>query len=95
MKTLKNVTTELKKTETELTTYADLVRSVNNFTPEGGFNKNTMKLSLKIDEKLEQANGKIELEDAEADYLKGIVSKYPWAIKHKDVLAFVEAVESM
>ena len=95
MKTLINKTTEIKLTENELTTYADLAKSVNNFTPEGGFNKNTMKLSLKIDEKLEGANGKIELEDSEADYLKELTSKYPWALKHKDVLAFVEAVESM
>jgi hypothetical protein len=95
MKNLENKETELRKTETELTTYADLVRSVNDFTPEGGFNKSTMKLSLKIDEKLEQANGTIELEDAEAEYLKGIIAVYPWALKHKDVLAFVEAIENL
>lgn len=95
MKTLKNKETEvLDKNETKVM-FFDFAKTINSTPPEGGYNMNTMKLSLKIDAALEKAKDKIELEDAEADYFKEIVSNYTWAIKHKDVVAFIEAVDKM
>ena len=95
MKNFNNKTTEIKKDETSFTTFKDLATVCVNQIPQGGLDVMQMKNRLNVLNKLENANGKISLEDAEADTLKDCVKAMKWAIMHKDLVEFIETVEKL
>lgn len=94
MKKLENKQTKLPKEE-GFVTYAELAMNVINVPPKEGFDLNEMSMRLKMRAKLEDANGKIEFEDTEAEKLKELVAGFKWAVLHADLLAFGEAVKNM
>lgn len=58
-----------------------------------GMNLGEMRKRMGILDKLEKANGALELEDAEWQTLKDIYAQHPWRVAHKDLLAIADAIE--
>lgn len=73
--------------------YADLAKLCIDSPPQGGFTVDEMRKRLKIAERLDTANARIELEDAEFDKLRELIGQYRWGLMHPDVIAFVDAIE--
>lgn len=59
-----------------------------------GMNIGDMRKRMAIIDKLERANGVLELEDADWQILKDIYAQHPWRIAHKDLLAIADAIEN-
>lgn len=98
MKTIKNKTTEINVTPTgdEKLTFADLAKVCVNNMPQGGLDVSQMKARLDVMEALEKANGEIKLTtSAQTETLKDCVKAMRWAILHKDVVEFTDAVEKL
>jgi hypothetical protein len=96
MKKLKNVTTQVQKDAENKTTYADLAAVCINVMPQGGLDVSQMKARLDVMTAIENANGNIELATtAQVETLKDCVKTMRWAIMHKDVVDFIEAVEKL
>ena len=79
--------------------YADLAKFCTDNPPKDGWDKDSMKLSIKIEDKLEKAKlgDKIKLEDAEFEYLYKAAqpNSMKWAMKHKDLIAFLDYIETL
>lgn len=103
MKTFKNIKTEITRQneqgEKEFLGYADLAKFCTDNTPRDGWDKDSMKMCIKIEDKLDNAklDSKIELEDAEFDYLYKAAQpeSMKWAMKHKDLVAFLDYLETL
>lgn len=95
MKTLTNKETEITNIDESKMTYADLSKICINVMPQGGLDVTEMKARLKVTDKLDKSNGKIELEDAEAETLKACVKSMKWTTMHKDLVSFIEEVEKL
>jgi hypothetical protein len=64
--------------------------------PQGGLDVSQMKARLDVMTAIENANGNIELATtAQVETLKDCVKTMRWAIMHKDVVDFIEAVEKL
>lgn len=59
-----------------------------------GMNIGEMRKRMGIIDRLERANGVLELEDADWQTLKDIYAQHPWRIAHKDLLAIADAIEN-
>ena len=79
----------------DVATYGSLARTALANRPEQGFDVATMRSRIAIDEKLEKAGDYVLLEDAEAAELKRAVKAMRWALAHRDIVAFADAVENM
>lgn len=95
MKKLENKTTEIQRDENSKTTYADFCKVCINVMPQGGLDVIQMKTRLDIVTALDSANGSIELTTEQVDTLKECVKDMRWAIMHKDLVEFIEAVEKL
>ena len=103
MKTLVNTKTEITKQEEDgsksFLGYADLAKFCTDNPPKDGWDKDSMKMSIKIENKLEKVKigDKIDLEDAEFDYLYAAAQpdKMKWAMKHKDLVSFLEYLDKL
>lgn len=62
-----------------------------------GFTRQDLKERDRIEKALDQVNGegKIELEDADAENLKRIVDAMAWGIRHPLILEFCDDVEAL
>ena len=94
---LKNETTAIvKDNEGAKMTYADFAKVCINVMPEGGLDVLQMKTRLDVVTNLEAANGEIVLTSEEqVKALKECVKSMKWALIHKDVVDFTEAVEKL
>lgn len=96
MGSFKNKQTEISKNETEFVTFADLAIACINSTPQGGLDVMQMRNRLNVLGQLEKANGTIKIEgSSEKETLKACVASMKWAIMHKHVVEFCEAVEKL
>jgi len=100
MKSLSNQATSLINAG-EPVTHFDLVGAVlnNPATTQGGaFDPKTMRIRLKILDKLAEATGGDEaqaaLEDAEYNELQAAVAKHNWPTMHPDLLAFSDSFQA-
>ena len=75
--------------------YTDLIAICLNNPPQGGWKTDEMRKRIKIEDKLEgvKEDGEIKLEDAEWEKVVEC-SKMPWQFKHKDIIAFEDALLS-
>lgn len=69
-------------------------------TPSGqtlGFSRSEMKDRDRIEKAVEDSGDEdeIKFEDADADNLKRLVTSMKWAIRHKDLLEFIDAIDNM
>lgn len=94
MKTLELKDIEIRSGD-EAMNYAHLIRSCLDNAPQGGFSMQDMRDRDRIETALVASNGILELEDADAQNLKTLVSQMRWGVRHKDILVFCEAVEKM
>lgn len=99
MKTFKNQQTSItigiaNTNETKEMTYADLAKLTLDIPPAKGWDKNEMKIRIKIEDKLESLEvGKtVELEDAEMQKIIDC-SDQPWQFKHKDLVKYLDDIE--
>jgi len=92
MKTLENKEIELQGGADETMDYAFFIRQILKTPKQGGLNYNQVVTQLKIEDALDESNGEIELEDAEAASLLALVNAHQWGIAHRDIPKFVEDV---
>lgn len=95
MKILKNKVTEIKKPDGDGMKFSELAESCVNHPPKAGYTVTEMKERLNIVGKLDHEKDTIELEDAEAAKLIECVTVMPWAMMHKEIVEFSEAVNKM
>jgi len=96
MGSFKNKKTEITKDENEFITFKDLAKACVNVTPEGGLNVSEMKNRLNVMTQLEKSNGEINITGStEEETLKNCVASMKWALIHKHVVEFCEAVNKM
>lgn len=95
MKTFKNETTEIPRGD-EMMDYVDLMRNCLDHTPANGFTFADMRERGRIEKAIDAAsNGVIKLEDNDATVLKKVVDLMRWGTRHKDLIAFADAVEAL
>jgi hypothetical protein len=76
--------------------YSDIIKQIVNTPPKDGFSVEIMKQSLRIVTAIEnEKKGTISIEDGDFDALKISVNAFRWAIIHKDLLSFVEYINSL
>ena len=54
-----------------------------------------MRQNIKIGQILEKNEKEIILEDNDFEYIKGLVNKMSWKIRHIDIIAFVDYINSI
>ena len=81
--------------------YRDLIVSIVNNQPQGGFTfddiDNTLKITTKLDalkKEVIKDGSCLVLEDAEWDYLKLKLTAFRWVYPHKEIPIFRKAIEN-
>lgn len=93
MKTFENKETKIKNKDVNVT-YKDLAHMcVNHVDPSKGMSGEEMRLTIRVIDSLQEES--INLEDADADFLKQKVEEMKWAQAHKDILAFIDYVKNL
>ncbi len=104
MKVLINKETEIGKEQgSKVIDYKQLILNCLNDVPTApsgqpiGFSRSEMKDRDTIEKAVEDSEDedRILFEDAVANNLKRIVNNMKWAMRHPDILAFIEAVDGM
>lgn len=79
-----------------LKSYVDLVRVVANFVPpREGVTPEQMKLRFRLLDAIKGADKEIVFEDADATLLNQLTQNLPWAIVHRDIVEFSDAVSKL
>ena len=63
-------------------------------SPRDGINIAEMRQSIRVLDKLESANGALELEDSDYDHLKTKLDAMPWSMADRRILELVDDVSS-
>ena len=97
MKVLKNKTTEIDVStdSNDKVTFIHLAKACINNVPKNGLDVVEMQGRLDVMKKINQANGELSLENAEADVLKQCTKDMRWLIMHDDVIEFIDKVDKM
>ncbi len=77
------------------TTYKDLIKACVNNVGQQGATMEEQRKRMRILDALESSDTSLELEDADANLLKGLVQSMQWAIVNKNLVEFGDAVEKM
>lgn len=79
--------------------YANLAKYCIDNPPKDGWDKDSMKVCIKVEDKLEKLEiGKsVQFEDAEFEYLYNACQpeSFRWAMKHKDIVKFIEYLDKI
>lgn len=100
MQTLELKETKIKVGDTPLT-YDDLIRTCLDSAPTdrngnpAGFTYQELKTRMRVEKALDEADGTLKLESADANNLKAIVAQMRWAFRHADLLTFCDDVAAM
>ena len=97
MKTIENKTTEINVNDGierhTNCTYAKLIELlVIGYPKQGGFDYKDITHRMRINDVVKKANGTIDLEDADYEYLKKLVESMRWNFVHKDILQFKDDI---
>lgn len=95
MVSFKNVETSMIKEGEKIVKYGDLIVACLDTPPKGGFDIQEMKRRMRILDVVEKGGEEFSFEDADIETLKKCVSSMKWAVFHREVLAFCEAVDSI
>lgn len=95
MKTIENKSTTIAKSETEKATYADLLTTLLNRPVSKAIDLNSMRKDLRLLDTLEASQDTIELSEEDFTYIAKLVDESEWAIKHKDIVAFADYIDSL
>lgn len=93
MKSIVNKETTIAKSEeqgkpTGNLFYSDLISTCLRQAKTGGLDYNDIENRLAISKVVKDANGTLELEDAQFTYLKKLVESMKWGMFHEDILNF-------
>lgn len=94
---LKDIKTviEIDANETKMW-FSDFMILCVNTPPEGGFDGNTMRTRLSIIDSIEEGKQKtMKFSNDHVHAIKQAVEQFKWVQLHKDILAFIDAVEKM
>lgn len=76
--------------------YVDLLKMIMNFPPSNGYSISEMRQRLKIYSQLESSkDNTISLEDADFEVVKACVIEFRWTQAHKEIVEFVDHIESL
>lgn len=95
MKTVENKTTEIKVSEEESLTYADLLKICIDKPLREGITLDEMRRDLKILGVIKDAKDVLEFEDDDFKVVKEAVATSKWAVRHADLLDFASYIESL
>jgi hypothetical protein len=97
MKTVTNKQTEIRGQEDKMMSYIDLIKLIINSPSQEGYNVEQMRQRLEILKVLEDGTGvtSISFELKEFNVLKESVNKFKWAQIHKDIVAFIDYLNSL
>jgi len=95
MKTIVNKTTTITTAPEQFLTTADLIKQSLNVVPQGGFTREDFKVRDRIEAYLSDQARDFELEDADANALKKIVSEVRWTFRHPDLTDFLNEIEAL
>ena len=97
MSKLKNLSTEIKKSEDEFLTYSFLIEQCISVTPKEGFGVADMKKRLSIHDVITSTDeGKeFNFKAEDAVVVKECVNAMKWAVMHKDIVKFTEDVNKL
>lgn len=100
MKTIANSTTSINSGTVEepvSMTYFDLIKLVANYPSPEGFNIEQIRQRLIIWGAVDTAKDMptVDLENADFVALKEIINKFKWRYIHKDILSFVDYMNSL
>lgn len=97
MKTIINKLTSLSNGKEEGTlSYNDFLKTIMNIAPKDGYTISEMRQRLKIYAELEpDSNNNINLEDIDFVVVKTCVQAFKWGIANKEVVEFVDHIESL
>ena len=75
-------------------TYREILQQIINkpLNPQRGFDAEDMRRSVKLLDQLEAADGVLDLEDADWEIVRAKVAAFPFAIAHKELIGFIDAV---
>lgn len=99
MKTIENKETSIKETAEESSknlTYCELLKLIMNVPPKEGYSLSEMKTRLDIYAALVPSEkNEMSLEDAPFETLKQCVNNFRWATAHKDLVDFVDYINTL
>ena len=99
MKTIENKETSIKETaeaSSKNLTYCELLKLIMNVPPKEGYTISEMKMRLDIYAALVPSEkNEMSLEDAPFEIVKQSVNNFRWALVHKDVVDFVDYINSL
>lgn len=74
----------------------DFIKMALDQPPQGGFNRDLLKKSDRIDKAIEkEKDGIIILEDQDIEFLKTRVSQCHWSTRSKDILDFLNIIDDL
>lgn len=96
-KTIENKETSILLTDDVNLTYAHLLATIVNKPMKEGITIKEMKRDLELLDKLEAAKAgeSFEVTDEELKHLIKITLEFQWGMRHKDLVTFIEYVESL
>ena len=93
MKKFENKTTEITNGEAKMT-YAELaLLCIKNINVQKGVTLEEMRQGIKVMDILESKPEVIELEDTDHSFLLQKIDAMQWAMYHKDIVAFCDAIK--
>lgn len=93
-KLIENKTTQLVKSEKgDMFDYSDLLLHVFNIPVTEGISIKDMKEDMDILTILQSENKKLEFTEHQFNRIKDLVEKSVWAVRHKDIVDFVNYIE--
>lgn len=75
--------------------YAELIKNCLNFAPKEGLDAENMRRRIRVMDVLDKSTDTLELEDADAETLKSVVSLMPWAVLSRDLLEMLDAIKAL
>jgi len=91
---IENKKTTLPKAEDAVVNYAELLSSLLNRPLSKTIDLKGMRRDLRLMDLLDTTED-IELSKEDFDYLKDLVDNSEWTIKHKDIVAFADYIDSL
>lgn len=95
MITVENKETAILRPEGGGVTYAELLSSVLNRPVQEGVDLKAMRRDFKLLDQLDTAGETIDFSNEDFTYLKGMVGRSQWGIKHRDIITFADYIDTL
>jgi len=95
MKTIENKTTTIALNENTFAKYGDLLISILNRPLSKSIDLKSMRRDLRLFDIFDAKGESFELNDEDFKYVATLVDESEWVIKHKDIIAFADYIDSL